>query len=181
MSSKSFAKAFFLAVCAIAAAHAEKPPETDARQLLAYIDRKGADPTYRELIAGDKSRWERVLDKVQTGAPLWLEVAQKLAPATDASATIGMQVSLAVALPNNPEGVLRLLGALGQGPLGIDDVCGLPFFDSTEKYDKEHVRRVRAALARVTSPALAAKKAECLTITNKDAARIVPQSARKDY
>jgi hypothetical protein len=179
MSSKSYAKAFFLAAFAIASAHAEKPPIADARQLLAYIDRKGADPTYRELVAGDASRWDRVLDRVETGAPLWLEVAKKLAPVTDASATIGMQVSLAIGLTHNPEGVLPLLGTPGELPLGIDIVCGIPFIESTEQHDRKHLRRARAALLRVTSPAVQATKAECLSIINKEISMIVPQSARK--
>jgi hypothetical protein len=119
----SYAKAFFLAALAIDAARAEKPPITDARQLLAYIGRKGAATTLDEL---DEKALDRVFARIRTGTPLWLEVAKKLAPVTDASAAIGMQVELARALTHNPEGVLPLLGAPGEIPLGIDIVCGIP-------------------------------------------------------
>jgi hypothetical protein len=174
MSSKSYARAFCLAALSIATAHAETPPTTDARQLLAYIDRKGVDRTYRELAAGDASRWDRVIEKVKTGAPLWLSIAKKLVPKADAGGIIDMEVSLAVALTHNPEGVLPMLGAPGEVPLGINEVCGLPFIESTERHDREHVRRVRAALGRVTSPALTTKKAECLKIINEAGAKFVP-------
>jgi hypothetical protein len=171
MSLKSFAKAFFLAVCAINAAYAEKPPITDARQFLAYIDREGAEATLDKL---SSQQMDRVFVEIFTGAPLWLEVAKKLAPATDASNTLGIEVALARALTHNPEGVLPLLGAPKELPIGIDRVCSLPFIESTERQNREHVRRVRAALRRVTSPALAAKKAECLKIINEAGARYVP-------
>jgi hypothetical protein len=172
MSLKSCVKGFFLVAFVVAIARAEKPPVADARQLLAYIDRKGAQTTLHELSSQEV---ERVLTRIDSGAPLWLEVAKKLAPVSDGAAAEGLGISLAIALTLNPEGVLPLLGAPNELPLGIDRVCSLPFIESTERHDREHVRRVRAALRHVTSPDLTAKKAECLKIINDLAAtRLVP-------
>jgi hypothetical protein len=98
----------------------------------------------------------QVLLKIQTGEPLWLEVAKKLTPATDA-ANLGLYLSLAIALTQNPGGVLSMVG--GKDEFALNQVCELRFIESDDKTDREHVRKVRAALRRVVSPALADKKA----------------------
>jgi hypothetical protein len=165
------ARAFLAASFAVVAASGQTPP-TEAKQLLAYISRKGADTTLKELTAGNESRWNKVLSNIDLGSAAWLDVAQGLLPASDAGGTEDLYISLAVALTHNPEGVLSMVGPT---KITLEQVCSIPFIEADDKTEREHVLKVRAALGRVVSPALALKKTECLKIINAEAARIAPK------
>ncbi len=165
------ARVFLAASFVVVAASGQTPP-TEAKQLLAYINRKGAETTLKELTAGDESRWNRVLSNIDLGSSLWLDVAKELLSASDAGGTEDLHISLAVALTHNPEAVLSMVG---QTKITLEQVCSVPFIEADDKTEREHVLKVRAALGRVVSPALASKKTECLKIINAEAARIAPK------
>lgn len=139
------------------AARGQNPP-LEAKGLQSYIDEKGAGNVVKQLTQGDESQWRRVIRKIDSGSPEWLEVAKKLLGATDAGATEDLYASLAIALTHNPNGVLALVGT----NLPLDQVCTVPFVEASDKKVKEHQLKVRNALRGVTSPALAAKKRDCL-------------------
>jgi hypothetical protein len=133
-------------------------PSSDAKDLLADIDHQGAGKVVQQLTGGDESAWNGVLRHIKTGSQDWLEVAQRLLPATDAGNTEDLHTALAVALTHNPNGVLTMVGP----DLSIKDVCTVPFIEPDAKTVREHKLKVREALRGVRLPALSTKKRECL-------------------
>lgn len=69
----SFAKAL-LAVSLCLAVQGQSPP-SGPKDLLAYIEREGAETVVKQLTSGDESEWHRVIRKIDMGTPAWLEVA----------------------------------------------------------------------------------------------------------
>lgn len=72
--------------------------------------------------------WDRVVEKIATGANDWLEVAKALKPASDAGASEDLNGALAMALVKRPVEVLFLAQ---MGPFSVKDVCFCPYMDET--------------------------------------------------
>jgi hypothetical protein len=143
-----------------------QPMTLTPESVLKEIEMKGAGAVVAELWDTENAAdWERLLDKIGTGADAWLKVARKIKPGTDAAATEGLRVSLAVALTHNPEGVLRMVPETAP----LEAVCSIPFIESTKARDMMHIRNVRLALKRVTSRDLQEKRANCRTLINEAA------------
>jgi hypothetical protein len=134
--------------------------------VLKEIEAKGAKAVMSQWFYANNGRdWERLLDKIDTGADAWLEVARKIRPGTDAGATLGLKVSLAIALTHNPEGVLKMV----PDTFPMEEICTVPFIESSKAKDMAHIRKVRLALKRVTSPDLKEKRDTCQGFIEKDA------------
>ena len=104
-----------------------------------------------------------MLDQIGRGKSEWIALATRIAPGTDASASEGLGISLARALPRNPSAVLRVVDLADEdGVLGVSRVCGVPFIEVTRAYNAAYERRAIPAVSRVLDPALAAARAKCL-------------------
>lgn len=134
--------------------------------VLKEIDGKGAKAVVEEKFEPDEKKWDQLLDKIDTGTDAWLKVAKKIAPGTDAATALGLKISLAVALTHNPEGVLRMVPF---SAFTLEDVCTVPFIESSRAKDIAHIQKVRLALKRVTSPDLKEKRDKCQEFIEKDA------------
>jgi hypothetical protein len=104
--------------------------------------------------------YDRVLGHIDKGETEWVALAPKLAPGTDAGYAEALIISLALALPKNPQAVLALLS--GKNVFQVDDVCGAPFIEGTVKDVPAYVRKARAAVSRVMDPKFAGTKTVCL-------------------
>jgi hypothetical protein len=155
---ENFMKCEVLALVVImgtsALAAAKPTPETIAADIAAH----GADAVVARLAKhGD---YDRVLGHIDQGGTKWVALAPKLAPGTDAGNAEALIISLALALPKNPQAVLALLS--GNNAFQIDDVCGAPFIEGTVKDVPAYVRKARAAVSRVMDAKFAGAKAACL-------------------
>ncbi len=149
--------AFAISTSALAAARLT--PETIAADIAAH----GADNVVAKLAkTGD---YDRVLDHIGKGEAQWVALAPKLAPGTDAGWAEALVISLAFALPKNPQAVLALL--IGKDAFQVDDVCGAPFIEGTVKDVPGYIRRAKAAVAKVTDPSLQSARAACLAALAK--------------
>ena len=131
-----------------------KPDEIGGR-----IDKIGASATVAALIA--KHKWNRVLGYIGTGKPAWLALAPKLVAGTDASASLGLTIALADALPRNPAGVLDLVRT-GKGPLALSQVCAAPFIEPIPADLVTYRRSAKHALDALTDVHLREARKSCL-------------------
>ena len=92
-----------------------------AELVLSEINLRGAIAVSRR-IDSDENFGRSVLSGIATGDSSWLEVAQRITPATSA-AEASLAISLATALSHAPGRVLRLLG----DKYPLQEVCGIPF------------------------------------------------------
>jgi hypothetical protein len=128
-----------------------------AEVVLSEIKLSGA-PTVSKRIDSDENFGRSVTAGVATGDSLWLQVAQELSPAS-AAAEATMSIALASALTRVPDRVLALVG----NKYPVEEVCGIPFLKGDSAFVTTYHDEATAALARVTTPSLAATRAACHT------------------
>jgi hypothetical protein len=164
---KSFVKAAAVVLMVASGQHGAARALTP-QQVLHDIETKGAPVVIEQQYDDGRSgkTFDQLLEKIETGTTAWLDVARTLYPATDAATTSGLEVSLSIALTHNPERVLQWTGQPDWPTL--EHVCTVRFIEADEETVSAHARKVRAALKRVTSPALASKKAECSKLIEAD-------------
>lgn len=126
-----------------------------AEVVLSEIKLSGA-PAVSKRIDSDESFGRKVTAGISTGDSLWLRVAEELTPAS-AAAEATMSIALASALTRAPEQVLALVG----DKYPVEEVCGIPFLKGDSAFVVTYHEEAVAALARVTSPSLAATRAAC--------------------
>jgi hypothetical protein len=130
-----------------------------ADSVLSLIRTKGVRAALDSMLR-DPAVDERWSDSIATGDSVWLLVAKKLRPESDASTSESLDQSLARALPNAPERVLRLLA---EAPFSQQWVCGLPFFEGTpDSAIENHKRRALAALKAIHRSDLSSVRDSCL-------------------
>lgn len=135
----SFAGALLVSACA----GAQVAP--DAVRIAGEIDTQGARPAVASL--DRDGQFDAVLERIATGNAAWVELAPRLAQGTDGSASIGLTIALATALPKNPAAVLRVLD---DGPvLGASAVCGVPFIEPAPGDVKAYLDRTIPAVSDV--------------------------------
>jgi hypothetical protein len=149
-----------------AGAHARgaaAPSSAGAQVILDDIARRGPRPVLDELYARE-ARWRPVIEGVATGQPKWLEVAARFKPVALRNLSVSQELTVAVsrALEREPAQVLAVL----EGAFDTDDVCSLNTVEDSlgEEYDLalRTVERRERAVARVTAPALAKRRDDCL-------------------
>jgi hypothetical protein len=118
----------------------------------------GGAATVSKRIDSDESFGRTVTAGVATGDSLWLQVADKISPAS-AAAEATMSIALASALTRAPERVLPLVG----NKYPVEEVCGIPFLRGDSAFVVTYHDEAIAALARVTAPSLSATRAACQT------------------
>lgn len=117
-------------------------------------------------IDADQSFGRSVMDGIATGDSLWLEVARNLTPASSA-AEATLKIALASALPRAPDAVLSLLGE----KVSAQDVCSIPFLESTTMLITTYHDDAVAALGSVKTPALAGLRDSCRVALDSARAR----------
>jgi hypothetical protein len=132
-------------------------PRGSAEVVLSEIKLGGA-ATIAKRIDADESFGKSVINGIETGDSAWLEVAEKITPASGA-AEASLSIALASALPHSPERVLGLLGQKYQ----VEDVCGIPFLRPDSTMVIGYYDDAVAALARVRNVFLFPARDACRT------------------
>jgi len=157
-ASKAIAIGAALALAPMAArADPTFPRHPTPAQVEASIARYGPQATVSALF--DQQRWDYVAGRIGDGGAVWVALAVKLAPGTDAGTAEELPISLAFALPRDAPAVLA---AIQSGEFAAEDVCGAPFIEGTVRDVPAYLRKATAAVTAVKDPALAATRAACL-------------------
>lgn len=132
-------------------------PSGSAELILAEI-KLGGGPNVAKRIDADESFGRAVLNGIATGDSAWLDVAEKLTPAS-ASAEASVSIALASALPRSPRRVLALLGP----KYPVEEVCAIPFLKPESTLITTYHDEAVAALNRVDSASLVKVRDDCRT------------------
>jgi len=133
-------------------------PSGSADLVLAEI-KLGGGPNVAKRIDDDENFGRTVINGIATGDSTWLDVADKLTPAS-ASAEASLSIALASALPRSPRRVLALLGP----KYPVDEVCSIPFLKAESTLVISYHDEAAAALSRVDSGPLVKARDECRTV-----------------
>ena len=144
--------ALAVAALILGAASTEQPSA-----LLAQIHAQGAKAVVGRLAAGDGEGLDQVLGQVAAGARPWLHVGLALKPGADAGSGEALSASMAAALLNNPEDVLRL----AVPAFGENTICSVPLIEPSPDQVASYQAKARTALARVESPDLLPMARRC--------------------
>jgi hypothetical protein len=132
-------------------------PSSSAELILAEI-KLGGGPNVAKRIDADEGFGRAVLNGIATGDSAWLDVAEKLTPAS-ASAEASLSIALASALPRSPRRVLALLGP----KYPVEEVCAIPFLKPESTLITTYHDEAVAALNRVDSASLVKVRDDCRT------------------
>jgi hypothetical protein len=116
----------------------------------------GGAAAVAKRIDSDENFGRSVTNGISTGDSLWLQVADKIAPAS-AAAEATMSIALASALPRAPERVLPLVG----NKYPVEEVCGIPFLKGDSAFVVSYYDEAVAALGRVRAAPLSPKRDAC--------------------
>jgi len=144
-----------LASAAVAQTGASSQPP-DARALLEEIEESGPKAVLGRLWA-DAPQFEAVCTHIETGEAMWLEVARRLKPVSDAAASLSLNYSVARALPAAPA---RVLGLVGHG-FTVHGICTSPFIESEPDVAERYEARALQALATLKSTQLGPLADQC--------------------
>ncbi len=117
------------------------------------------------IMSLSQSDYDAYLDHVEKGETTWIKTTPALAKYTDAGYSEDMSISLATALPLNPVAVLSVIDE-DNYPLSAKRVCSAPFIDTDRQQLDVYLRKTKAVLHKVTTPALKEKRDACLKILN---------------
>lgn len=131
-------------------------PLGSADLILSEVKLRGAPAISRRLDA-DENFGRSVTNGIATGDSVWLEVADKLIPAS-AAAEASLSIALSSALIHSPAQVLGLLGQ----KYPVEEVCGMPFLKADSAAVVTYYDSVATSLRSVVSPALAARRHRCV-------------------
>jgi hypothetical protein len=132
-------------------------PSGSAELILAEI-KLGGGPNVAKRVDADESFGRAVMNGIATGDSAWLDVADKLTPAS-ASAEASLSIALASALPRSPRRVLALLGP----KYPVEEVCAIPFLRPESTMITTYHDQTVAALNRVDSVPLLKVRDDCRT------------------
>lgn len=102
------------------------------------------------------SLWENqeqfgaMLDLAAAADPRWIEVLRQLRPYSDAGASEMIDMSVASALPLNPEAILKLIG----NGFELDRLCTSPFIEPEPGIAEKYEKKALDALAHIKDPKL---------------------------
>jgi hypothetical protein len=130
-------------------------PSGSADLILAEI-KLGGGANVAKRVDADESFGRGVMNGIATGDSAWLDVADKLTPAS-ASAEASLSIALASALPRSPQRVLALLGP----KYPVEEVCTIPFLKPESTLITTYHDEAVAALSRVDSAPLRRVRDEC--------------------
>ena len=116
----------------------------------------GGAPEVSKRIDSDENFGRSVTSGIATGDSLWLQVADKIAPAS-AAAEATMSIALASALLRAPDRVLALVG----DKYPVEEVCGIPFLKGDSAFVVSYHDEAVAALGRVRTVPLSPRRDAC--------------------
>jgi hypothetical protein len=130
-------------------------PMGSAEVVLSEIELGGA-PEVSKRIDSDENFGRSVMNGIATGDSLWLQVADKLTPAS-AAAEATMSIALASALPHSPDKVLALVG----DKYPVEAVCGIPFLQGDSALVINYHDEAITALGRARTASLSSTRDAC--------------------
>lgn len=130
-------------------------PMGSAEVVLSEIKLSGAQKISARIDA-DENFGRSVMNGIATGDSLWLQVADKLTPAS-AAAQATLAIALASALPRSPDRVLALLGE----KYPVEEVCGIPFLKADSTVVTSYHDDAVAALDRVRTSSSSEARDAC--------------------
>lgn len=136
-------------------------PSGSAEVVLSEIKLGGAASVAKRIDANE-SFGRSVMNGIETGDSAWLDVADKITPASGAAAAT-LAIALATALPHSPERVLALLGP----KYPVDDVCSIPFLKPEPTLITTYHDQAVAALRRVRSVPLIQVRDACVATLDR--------------
>jgi hypothetical protein len=130
-------------------------PMGSAELVLSEIKLGGA-PSVSKRIDSDENFGRSVMSGIATGDSLWLQVADKITPAS-AAAEATVSIALASALTRSPDRVLALIG----DKYPVEEVCGMPFLKGDSAVVTTYHDEAFAALGRVRAGSLVSARDAC--------------------
>jgi hypothetical protein len=132
-----------------------------AAQVEREINRVGATQAIRNLSSSplDKS-WQQIEAHISNGEKEWVNIAKSLSTGADAGYAASLLISLAKALPKNPQNVLPLIDA--QPYLSVSQLCGAPFIEPEESFYQQYLKDTKEALENLKNPQLEQQRQLCL-------------------
>jgi hypothetical protein len=130
-------------------------PMGSAELVLSEIKLGGA-PAVAKRIDSDEDFGRSVMSGIATGDSLWLQVADKITPAS-AAAEATVSIALASALTHSPDRVLALIG----DKYPAEEVCGIPYLKGDSAFVTTYHDKAFAALGRVRSVSLVSARNAC--------------------
>ena len=107
------------------------------------------------------SRWTTAMRGIALGEPDWLAIVPALDPITENSTAYDLYAALHDALINNAAGTLGL--AQGAEDLSVEALCTIEYIEAPKSDYAAFYDAATPAVDAVADPALAEKKAACLT------------------
>lgn len=107
------------------------------------------------------SRWTTAMRGIALGEAEWLAIVPALDPITENSTAYDLYAAVHDALINNAAGTLAL--AQGEEDLSIQSLCAIEYIDAPKSDYAAFYDAATPAVEAVSDPALADKKAACLT------------------
>jgi hypothetical protein len=107
------------------------------------------------------SRWTTAMRGIALGEAEWLAIVPALDPITENSTAYDLYAAVHDALINNAAGALAM--AQGDEDLGIQSLCTIEYIDAPASDYAAFYDAATPAVEAVSDPALADKKAACLT------------------
>lgn len=150
------AKLMFAAVSMLLISSAGAEVPKTAVEATAAVERQGASSFLSGLTPEEV---DQLYEHFDNGEAEWLPLVPKLASVADGANAEGLTISLAFALPKNPQGVLSLVSEK-DGVLGVGRVCSMPFIEDTAP--EGYRAKALAALRKVADPTLRRVKSLCL-------------------
>jgi hypothetical protein len=136
-------------------------PSGSAEVVLSEIKLGGAANVAKRIDANE-SFGRSVMNGIETGDSAWLEVADKITPASGA-AEASLAIALASALPRSPVRVLSLLGP----KYPVEEICGIPFLKPEPAMITSYHDEAVAALGRVKSVPLTKVRDACVAALDR--------------
>lgn len=138
-------KPFFIIICLVvinlAFANSDHQINLD-KNLLLQLQK----PNKKAVIAilKNSKEWDEVLDKIATGNSKWLLAANNIKPYTDASNAESLNFAVALAMPKNPDGVLKLVNQ----NFNLEEVCTVPYIEADDEVVKHYLKQTIQALSK---------------------------------
>jgi hypothetical protein len=130
-------------------------PLGSADFILSEMKLRGAPAVSRRLDA-DENFGRSVTNGIASGDSVWLDVADKLIPASAASEAT-LSIALSAALIHSPTRVLPLLGQ----KYPVEEVCGMPFLKADSLAVVSYYDSAAGSLQKVSSASLAGVRDSC--------------------
>ena len=144
-----FLTLLFLSGCWAVAENSEKTVEhlrSDGKYYVEYIV--------------EKNKFEKLLDRIESGDEILIMNSHLFVPWIDASNLTSLHFSLSRALIENPEAVMSLIPRY----FSVSEICTIPYVEGSLEVEKKHVSRAIWALESVAKSELTPSYFECLGI-----------------